>query len=255
MESVKNKKQVSYVVIPDDDSTLEENLQKAPSLGFKNLVADPIIAPPFKTASSLSDYHSFREANDMPIMMGIANVVEMIDADSIGINAFLATVAIELKVSLILTTESSHKTRNSIRELKRALELCLLGKAKGSLPKDLGLDLLIAKSKSGGEIIRIDGVDIVDVTEGDSTYNSDKKGYFKILVDFDKGKIIAAHHDGGYTKVFEGSEAEPMIKHILKEGLVSNMEHAAYLGRELQKAELYLKMKKSYVQDEDFLAL
>jgi dihydropteroate synthase len=36
---------------------------------------------------------------------------------------------------------------------------------------------------------------------------------------------------------------------IIKKGLVSRVEHAAYLGAELQKAEISLKLGKNYLQD------
>ena len=41
-----------------------------------------------------------------------------------------------------------------------------------------------------------------------------------------------------------------MLDTILRLGLVSSLEHAAYLGRELAKAEIALSLKKSYEQDE-----
>jgi dihydropteroate synthase len=39
---------------------------------------------------------------------------------------------------------------------------------------------------------------------------------------------------------------------ILKMELVSRIEHAAYLGQELKKAELALKLGRSYAQDDEF---
>lgn len=250
MKSVKKSDKVAYVVIPDK-KLLKENLVSAKRLGFRNLVADPILHPPFRVAESLLRYKSFKGA---PLLMGASNVVELMDVDSIGVNGLLAELAIELGISLILVTENSYKTRNSIREMKRAIEMCYLAKLKGTSPKDLGFNLLLAKSKTGGDILDISGAHMVMVG-ADKAFASDPKGHFKIHVDFGKGRILAAHYKDVCDFVFEGKRAEDVSKKIIKSGLVSNLEHAAYLGRELQKAEIYLRLKKTYVQDEDFAGL
>jgi dihydropteroate synthase-like protein len=185
-------------------------------------------------------------------MMGVGNVVELMDIDSIGINGLLAAVAVELDVSLILTTENSQKTRNSVKELKRAIEMNFLAKTKGSLPKDLGFNLLLAKAKGKGVIFNLPSTRVIPVPETVPKFKKDSKGYFNIFVDFEKDQIVAAHFKDKYDYVFEGANAESVSKKIIEKGLVSNLEHAAYLGRELQKAEMYLKMKRGYIQDEDF---
>ncbi len=87
----------------------------------------------------------------------------------------------------------------------------------------------------------------------------DPKGFFVIFVR--DGKIIVEHHfnavdrkgdmkSGVLNKVFEGSSAEKLCEEITVKGkLVSLVDHGAYLGRELQKAEACLKSGKKYVQD------
>ena len=42
----------------------------------------------------------------------------MIDADSIGANALIASLALEAGASIILTTEDSWKTRGSVEKLR-----------------------------------------------------------------------------------------------------------------------------------------
>ncbi|MDH5199722.1 MAG: DUF4346 domain-containing protein, partial [Candidatus Bathyarchaeota archaeon] len=37
---------------------------------------------------------------------------------------------------------------------------------------------------------------------------------------------------------------------IIRRGLVGNLDHAAYLGKELTKAGVALRLGRSYVQDE-----
>ena len=46
---------------------------------------------------------------------------------------------------------------------------------------------------------------------------------------------------------------EGHLPHHCKEELVSRFDHAAYLGRELQKAEVALKNRLEYTQDEEIV--
>jgi len=255
MAKVEKWPQVAYVVIPDKDS-LFRNLKEAEKLGFEKLIADPILAPPFNTVESLSKYYGLRKLYySQPMMMGVGNVVELMDVDSIGINGLLGSMAIELDIQLLLTTENSGKTRNSVKELKRAIELSFLAKSKGALPKDLGFDLLLAKGKGRGLDFDIKAAHVIRVPDSSPSFKADPKGYFNIFVDLDKKEIIAAHFKDNYDFVFRGTNAQSISKNIIEKDLVSILEHAAYLGRELQKAEVYLKLRKGYVQDEDFLGL
>ena len=64
----------------------------------------------------------------------------------------------------------------------------------------------------------------------------------------ENGRIIAQHSK--YTIV--GDNAKEIFDTALDMGLVSRLDHAAYLGRELMKAELALRMGRSYSQDDDF---
>jgi dihydropteroate synthase-like protein len=251
---VQNSDNSSYVLIPNEHSTLDGIIEEAGSKGFKNILADPILHPPFNVAKSLLEYSKMRKRSGIPLMMGASNVVELMDVDSIGVNGLLAAIAVELDISLILTTENSEKTRNSVREMRRALDICFLAKEKGTLPKDLGINLLLAKAKNKADIFSLPDLEVITaVPTGD--FVSDPKGHFKINVDFDKNKIIAMHCKGKCDLVLEGDNAEAIVKSIVEQGLVSRLDHAAYLGRELQKAEMYLKLKKTYVQDEDFAGL
>lgn len=249
------KDDVSYVVIPYNKSSLEETFDMAEKRGFKNLIADFVLAPPFKTLSSLCEYERFVRHNpDVPILLGVGNVVEMIDADSIGVNAILASFATEMSAAILLSTENSDKTRNSIAELKRAVQMSHLAKVKGTLPKDLGFDLLIAKSKSVSKNEKMPG-NIVRVSNSKEDFLNDPAGYFRIYVDLDTFKILAAYHGKKGDITLSGTDSETISKEIIRRGLVSELSHAAYLGRELSKAELFLKLRKGYVQDEDFKGL
>jgi len=81
-----------------------------------------------------------------PLFFGAGNVVELMDADSIGQNALLAAMAAELGAAVIFTGEHSDKTRGSVAEMRRATEMMVLSRDR-PYPKDLGIDLLVIKEK------------------------------------------------------------------------------------------------------------
>jgi len=92
-------------------------------------------------------------------------------------------------------------------------------------------------------------------------FEFDNKGFFVILVDHEKKKIVVEHYNyvkdknliktGKINEVVEGTNAEELCKKIIKKGLLSRLDHASYLGKELQKAEQALKHELEYTQDEE----
>jgi len=90
-------------------------------------------------------------------------------------------------------------------------------------------------------------------------FEFDIKGFFVILVDHEKKKIVVEHYNyvkdkkliktGKINEVVEGVNAEELCKKIIKRGLLSRLDHASYLGRELQKAENALKHGFEYTQE------
>ena len=86
-------------------------------------------------------------------------------------------------------------------------------------------------------------------TGNEMPFGEDKLGYFSITVD---EEIIVQHHlpDGRKSEfVFRGNGSEELYRKILHENLVSRMDHAAYLGKELSRAETALKENNEFVQD------
>jgi thymidylate synthase len=80
-------------------------------------------------------------------------------------------------------------------------------------------------------------------------FGSDRLGHF--LIGVEKGEIVVRHAmpDGKGTEfVFRGKDATGLYRTILNENLVSRMDHAAYLGMELARAECALKSGRKYVQ-------
>lgn len=90
----------------------------------------------------------------------------------------------------------------------------------------------------------------------------DPKGYFLIKVDKKSNCIRVAYcifsklgndqiHD--MTLEIVGKTAIEIVNTLIKEKLISTLQHAADMGIELHKAELALKYKIDYIQDKDLI--
>ena len=79
----------------------------------------------------------------------------------------------------------------------------------------------------------------------------DRAGYFVILPLPSRGRIHVEHYanDNRLLRVIEGEDAANLYRTIIENGWVTRMTHAAYLGKELEKAELSMKLGFRYVQD------
>jgi tetrahydromethanopterin S-methyltransferase subunit A len=79
----------------------------------------------------------------------------------------------------------------------------------------------------------------------------DKTGYFVIIPSPDTKTITVEHYgyDNKLLHTIEGKDAPAIYYTIIEKGWITELSHAAYLGRELAKAELSLKYKFKYVQD------
>jgi tetrahydromethanopterin S-methyltransferase subunit A len=80
---------------------------------------------------------------------------------------------------------------------------------------------------------------------------ADPAGYFVIDVFLDRIGIRLEHHtpDHRMTTGLIGSSARDLYLAVIRRGLVSRLDHAAYLGFELGRAERALMRKTRYVQD------
>ena len=88
---------------------------------------------------------------------------------------------------------------------------------------------------------------------GETEYHPDKTGWFKVQVDRENRQIVAIHYPVGSNEpdaVIKGGDARVVYQTIIREKLISNYDHAAYLGKELEKAAMALRIGRSYVQDE-----
>jgi tetrahydromethanopterin S-methyltransferase subunit A len=83
------------------------------------------------------------------------------------------------------------------------------------------------------------------------TLRLDKAGFFVVLPQAATGLIICEHYEnnGRLAHVVEGRQAALIAATLVQEGLVTQLDHAAYLGCELTKAEIALKTGSDYEQD------
>ncbi|MEK6968763.1 MAG: thymidylate synthase [Nanoarchaeota archaeon] len=82
-------------------------------------------------------------------------------------------------------------------------------------------------------------------------WRQDKRGYFVIKVE--NGLIKLQHYDnnGPLLQTFEGMKAEDIYKELVLKETMSYPEHLIYIGAELAKAEIALKLGIPYVQEEE----
>ena len=241
-------------------SLLEENIRKSRKLGITRIIGDLIIDPVNVPGivESLVAFNKFAKGNpDVPLLFGVGNVTELMDADSVGINALLAGVASEIGASVLLTTEKSDKAKGSIKELVIASKMMFLAKRRSSVPKDLGLDLLILKDKRIREEPYNREIEaetqIITAAEKRKPPLFDPKGCFKIMIDRANDVVAALHFSTSKRDkpkvIIKGKTAEDVYAKIVEMGLVTRLDHAAYLGSELAKAAIALKTGKEYIQD------
>jgi dihydropteroate synthase-like protein len=232
---------VAAVVVPGN-TTLAKNLALARKAGIRCTIADPLLQPAGSGFTrSLGRFRKF----SCPVFFGAGNVVELLDADSIGLNALLAGIAAEVGASVIFTSEHSDKTQGSIREMRRATEMMALARDR-PYPKDLGLDLLVLKEKRRRREppLMYDTAQPARSMPEEITY--DPKGNFRIGIEGDQ--IVAVIHG----KAVKGNRWQDVLFTLLSQGQVSLLDHAGYLGRELYKAELAIRYGRSFEQDGEF---
>ncbi|MBR7050430.1 MAG: DUF4346 domain-containing protein, partial [Methanobrevibacter sp.] len=219
-----------------------------------DLILDPVNSS--SIVESIIACNDFHKTNPAPMFFGVGNVTELMDADSGGVNVLLAGIGMELGVSILFTPEESGKTRGSVYELSTASKMMFLAKHRKSIPKDLGINLVAFKDKhKRNDIIlnELDGIEQVR-QEKPMKFIRDKAGSFKINVDYGttvkESRITATHFKKNKADlVIVGQSAKEVYEEIISKELVTRMEHAAYLGSELQKAEIAMITGKEYVQD------
>ena len=80
---------------------------------------------------------------------------------------------------------------------------------------------------------------------------SDPAGFFVVYPDSPRRRLVIEHYsnDGVLGCVIEGSTPAAVAATIIDRNLVTRLDHAAYLGRELARAERSLITGERYIQD------
>jgi len=80
----------------------------------------------------------------------------------------------------------------------------------------------------------------------------DKEGYFVIVPKTESNHILVEHYSNqnALLHIVQGESARDLYWTILERGWVSELSHAAYLGKELMAAELSMKYGFKYFQDQ-----
>lgn len=229
------------VIVPGE-AGLDANIKAAQELGIEKILADPVLHP---AGSGLVQSLSWFTKRDVPLFFGAGNVIELIDADSVGMVALLAAMAYETDASVIFCSEHSDKTQGCIREMRHATGMMYLLQDR-PYPKDLGIDLFYIKEKRRRREPPLEYTEIIEALPQPKELIYDPCGNFRIGIE---GEYLVAVKGG---LAIRGKRWQDVLHTILEKGWISRMDHAAYLGAELYKAELAVRYGRSFEQDGPF---
>ena len=84
-------------------------------------------------------------------------------------------------------------------------------------------------------------------------WNPDPKGYFTIKPFFSQKKVFVRYYDSknNLKQTLAGTTTLQIVQEIIERKLISRLDHAAYLGKEIEKAIIALKNNLNYVQDKE----
>jgi dihydropteroate synthase len=223
------------VVIPDFGQgleTLDRNIAHLDRIGHPYIV-DPVIEPiTAGFAASLDRYVRVRERYPAAeMLMGIGNITELTDADSTGVNALLIGFCQELGIRYVLTTEVIAWARGAVREVDVARRLMHAATARGVIPKHIDERLLTVK-------------------DARPKYSTETELRALQAAITDPNFRIANTRDAicvFNNRIFVLGRD---IQALFDELPVEDPSHAFYLGKELMKAWLALRLGKTYVQEQ-----
>jgi dihydropteroate synthase len=224
------------VLIPASSGDLDSLVHAAAAASARGMefLLDPVLDPiHFGFTASLLRYAALRERlPQAEILMGTGNLTELTDADSSGVTALLLGVCSELAIRNVLVVQVSPHTRCTVAEHDVARRMVFAARANADLPRGYGDGLLQVHDRdplvqTGDEIAALAGevrdanFRIANAEDGIHVYNQ------------------ALHKVQGDALSFF-----PAL------GVERDGAHAFYLGTELAKAEIALRLGKRYVQDE-----
>lgn len=224
------------VVIPDFErglESLERNIARLEGWGIPYII-DPVLQPVgFGFTGSVGDLIAVRRKHPRAeMLMGIGNLTELTDADTTGINAVMAALATELDIDYVLTTEVISWARGAVREFDVARNLMHYACRNRMPPKHIDDSLITVKDPPF------------------ETYSEEELRGMQAEVR-DRNYRIFADRDSVYVFNNRTFIKDSDVRSIFGRLDVRDAAEAFYLGRELEKASLALKLGKKYVQEQD----
>jgi dihydropteroate synthase-like protein len=224
----------TFVVLPDFGAgldTLDRNMERLESWGVR-YIADPILDPiGYGAAESLHRYHEVRRRHPgVEMLMGIANITELTEADTTGTNALLIAICQELGIRYVLTTEQIPWARGAVREIDIARRLMHYAITHRTLPKRVDPRLVTIKDPEVTGYAEAE-LRALQAEIGDLNY--------RIFTDGERIHVFNAER---FVSGTEPSEIFPQLD-------VEEPSHAFYLGKELMKAKLAIALGKTYRQE------
>jgi dihydropteroate synthase-like protein len=216
---------------PDDLDSLDATIGHLRELG-KPFLVDPIIEPIGSGfAASLGRYLETRRRHpDAEMLMGIANLTELTEADTTGVTALLLGFCQELRIHNVLTTEVIDWARGAVREAVLAAKLMHFAQQEGTPPKHVDGRLLTIKDE---EVRPYSEAELRELQASITDPN------IRIFTD---AEWIYAFNAERFVK---GTD----INRIFDELGVDEHTHAFYLGKELMKAAIARGLGKNYRQE------
>jgi dihydropteroate synthase-like protein len=195
-------------------------------------VVDPILEPiGHGFMASLERYADARRRYpDAEMLMGVGNLTELTAADSTGVNAMLMAICQELGIRLVLTTEVTPWARGAVREIDIARRLMHFAITERTIPKGIDDRLLTVKDPAP------------------LSYQEDELRQLQRTLTDPNFRIFV---DGGGITVLNNQlfVRGTDVQDIFNQLAVTDGTHAFYLGTELARAEIALRLGKTYRQD------
>ncbi len=223
------------VVIPDFGQgleTLDRNIAHLDRVG-RPYIADPVLEPISSGfAVSLDRYVRVRERYpNAEMLMGIGNITELTEADSTGVNALLLGFCQELGIRYVLTTEVIAWARGAVREVDVARRLMYAAITRRVIPKHIDDRLLTAKDARPKYWTEAE----LRALQAAITDPNFRVANTREAIGVFNNRIFLLGTD---------------IQALFDELPVEDPGHAFYLGKELMKAWLALRLGKTYVQEQ-----
>ena len=224
------------VVIPDFDGgleSLERNIAQLEAWHIPYII-DPVLNPiSFGFTESIGNFIAARRKHPQAeMLMGLGNLTELTDADTTGITAVMAGIITELGIDYVLTTEVVSWARGAVRELDLARRLMHYSHQNKILPKHIDDGLITVKDPP---------FEAFSEAELRAMKTKVRDRNYRIFTDRDFIYVFNNHtfiKDAGIQAIFDQLD-------------IADAAQAFYLGKELQKAWLAIRLGKKYVQEEE----